>query len=53
LLAPDETVINHHYMAQLMDYGVRLGLSRKTSMTEEELRQESEVGFLFLAMDLN
>lgn len=43
LLKPDETIINHHYMAQLLDYGMRIGLERGCRMSAEELKTSAEV----------
>jgi hypothetical protein len=45
LLKDDETVINHHYMAQLLDYGLRMGLTRDAPMSREELFHAAEVCF--------
>jgi serine/threonine-protein kinase TTK/MPS1 len=43
LLAADETIINPYYMRQLLEYGIKLGLSGTAPSTEEELQRDSEV----------
>jgi hypothetical protein len=42
MLAPDETVINPHYMRQLLLYGVRLG--REKDLNADQLLHDAEVG---------
>jgi hypothetical protein len=43
LLGPDETVINPHYMRQLLQYGIRLGLSQSSDPDSEQLLRDAEV----------
>lgn len=40
-LGEDETIINPHFMTQLLQYGMILG-SQRTKMKEEQLRMEAE-----------
>jgi len=42
-LADDETIINSHYMRQLLEYGIRLGAEQGANMSHESLVREGEV----------
>jgi len=42
-LADDETIINSHYMRQLLEYGIRLGAEQGADMSHEFLVREGEV----------
>jgi len=42
-LADDETIINSHYMRQLLEYGIRLGAEQGANMSRESLLREGEV----------
>jgi len=42
-LADDETIINSHYMRQLLEYGIRLGAEQGANMSHESLVKEGEV----------
>ncbi|KAF4577158.1 Dual-specificity kinase, spindle pole body (SPB) duplication and spindle checkpoint function [Pleurotus pulmonarius] len=41
-LAPDETIINPHYMRQLLQYGIRLGQTSDANADEDALMQDAE-----------
>jgi len=43
LLEPDETIINPFYMRQLLEYGIKLGVSQGGDMDPESLLREAEV----------
>jgi hypothetical protein len=52
LLEPDESIINPFYMRQLLEYGIKLGLSQNGEIDPESLLREAEVctlSHLFLA----
>lgn len=42
-LAADETIINPHYMMQLLIYGLRMGERKDVDWTDENLFKEGEV----------
>ncbi|KAF8817037.1 kinase-like protein [Phlegmacium glaucopus] len=42
LLEPDESVINPFYMRQLLEYGIKLGISQGGDMDPESLLREAE-----------
>ncbi|KAF5360862.1 hypothetical protein D9756_004731 [Leucocoprinus leucothites] len=42
-LTDDETIINSHYMRQLLQYGIKLGAEQGTNMDSEALLREAEV----------
>ncbi len=46
LLRPDETIMNPHYMKQLLKYGIQLGLQHMSELPEEKLESEAQVGVL-------
>lgn len=48
LLEPDETVINPFYMRQLLEYGIKLGLSQSGDIDPESLLREAEVCIFFV-----
>ncbi|KAF7422588.1 Dual-specificity kinase, spindle pole body (SPB) duplication and spindle checkpoint function [Pleurotus ostreatus] len=41
-LAPDETIINPHYMRQLLQYGIRLGQTGDANLDDDALMQDAE-----------
>jgi serine/threonine-protein kinase TTK/MPS1 len=43
LLSHDETIINPYYMAQLLNYGIKIGRGSAAEMSEEEIMREAEV----------
>ena len=43
LLEPDESIINPFYMRQLLEYGIKLGLSQSGDIDPESLLREAEV----------
>jgi serine/threonine-protein kinase TTK/MPS1 len=44
LLTPDETVINPHYMRQLLEYGIRLGQkSPNADVPPDQLFKDADV----------
>lgn len=43
LLEPDESIINPFYMRQLLEYGIKLGLSQNGDIDPESLLKEAEV----------
>ena len=47
LLESDESIINPFYMRQLLEYGIKLGLSQSGDIDPESLLREAEV-YLFL-----
>ena len=47
LLESDESIINPFYMRQLLEYGLKLGLSQSGDIDPESLLREAEV-YLFL-----
>lgn len=46
-LAPDETIINPHYMRQLLQYGIRLGQTGDANLDDDALMQDAEVRIYF------
>ncbi|EIW59219.1 kinase-like protein [Trametes versicolor FP-101664 SS1] len=46
LLRPDETIINPHYMMQLLRYGIQQGLDHMAMLPEERLKSEADVSAL-------
>ena len=50
LLEPDETVINPFYMRQLLEYGIKLGVSQGGDMDPESLLREAEVCHFLLSL---
>ncbi|KAI0766429.1 kinase-like domain-containing protein [Trametes elegans] len=51
LLRDDETIINPHYMMQLLTYGLQLGWQRE-ELTQEELMGKAEVRATFVSIPL-
>ena len=47
-LGPDETIINPHYMMQLLVYGLRMGQQSDVEWNEETLMKEGEVSAFLL-----
>ena len=43
LLEPDESIINPFYMRQLLEYGIKLGLSQNGEIDPDSLLREAEV----------
>ncbi|KAG6811634.1 hypothetical protein H0H92_006504 [Tricholoma furcatifolium] len=48
-VAADETVINPYYMRQLLEYGIKLGQSKNTDMSQEQLLQDAELSYAVLS----
>ena len=44
-LKDDETIINPHYMQQLLKYGLRMGSDPNDPWTDERVAAEAEVSF--------
>ncbi|KAF8917110.1 kinase-like domain-containing protein [Mucidula mucida] len=42
-LAPDETIINPHYMKQLIEYGIKLGQQKPAGVSNDWLEYDAEV----------
>ena len=43
LLEPDESIINPFYMRQLLEYGIKLGVSQNGEIDPDSLLREAEV----------
>jgi len=43
LLEPDESIINPFYMRQLLEYGIKLGVSQNGKMDPDSLLRDAEV----------
>ena len=52
LLGPDESIINPFYMRQLLEYGIKLGVSYNGEINTDSLLREAEVYlFSFVLID--
>ena len=49
-LAPDETIINPHYMMQLLVYGLRMGQRQDVEWNSDNLLAEGEVRVLLFCI---
>jgi hypothetical protein len=51
LLQSDESIINPFYMRQLLEYGIKLGLSQKGDIDPDSLLREAEVYIFSFVLD--
>ena len=51
LLEPDESIINPFYMRQLLEYGIKLGVSQNGEINPDSLLRDAEVYLFSFVLD--
>ena len=51
LLEPDESIINPFYVRQLLEYGIKLGVSQNGEINPDSLLRDAEVYLFSFVLD--